>query len=170
MKKNYLFYRKARPLSLLSIGLLCSSPNVFASYSESAILHAVAEQQQISGQVKNEKGEPLAGATITVKGTTVQASTNVNGIFSIRAKQGDILIVNYQGYARQEVTAAAGTVSVTMISNAESLEEVVIVGYGKQKKGNLTGAVAAVNSEQLKNISPSNLSNTLAGRAAGVNV
>ena len=79
-------------------------------------------------------------------------------------------MINYQGYTRQEVAVGGGMISVTMISNAESLEEVVIVGYGKQKKGNLTGAVAAVNSEQLKNISPSNLSNTLAGRAAGVNV
>lgn len=150
MKKNYLFYCKARPLSLLGLSLLCSSPNLFASNLKSS--YSLVEQQQISGNVKNDKGDPLAGATITVKGSTVQASTDAGGNFSIRAKQGDFLVINYQGYTRQEVAVGSGTISVTMISNAESLEEVVIVGYGKQKKGNLTGAVAAVNSEQLKNI------------------
>ena len=170
MKKNYLFYSKAKPLSLLGLGLLCSSPNLIASNLKSKLSYFHVEQQQISGSVKNEKGDPLAGATITVKGSTIQSATDANGSFSIRAKQGDFLVINYQGYARQEVAVSSGTIAVTMISNTESLEEVVIVGYGKQKKGNLTGAVAAVNSEQLKNISPSNLSNTLAGRAAGVNV
>ncbi|ULT28119.1 carboxypeptidase-like regulatory domain-containing protein [Sphingobacterium sp. E70] len=87
MKKNYLFYSKARPLSLLGLGLLCSSPNLIASNLNSKLSYFHVEQQQISGSVKNEKGDPLAGATITVKGSTIQAATDANGSFSIRAKQ-----------------------------------------------------------------------------------
>ena len=78
--------------------------------------------------------------------------------------------MNYQGFTKQEVAVSTGNVNVVMVSSDQALEEVVIIGYGKQRKGNITGSVATVNAEQLKNIPSSNLSNSLAGRAAGVNV
>ncbi len=168
MMRNFFLHGKARPISLLGLCLLFSQPDSYALNLDP--INAIVDQDQVTGIVKDEKGQALAGATITVKGTSVQASSNQQGIFAIRAKRGDVLVVNYQGFTKQEVAVSAGNISVVMVSSDQALEEVVIIGYGKQRKGNITGSVATVNAEQLKNIPSSNLSNSLAGRAAGVNV
>ena len=168
MMRNFFLHGKARPISLLGLCLLFSQPDSYALNLDP--INAIVDQDQVTGIIKDEKGQVLAGATITVKGTSVQTSSNQQGIFSIRAKRGDVLVVNYQGFTKQEVVVSAGNVNVVMVSSDQALEEVVIIGYGKQRKGNITGSVATVNAEQLKNIPSSNLSNSLAGRAAGVNV
>ncbi|UQA77311.1 TonB-dependent receptor [Sphingobacterium siyangense] len=168
MMRNFFLHGKARPISLLGLCLLFSQPDSYALNLDP--INAIVDQDQVTGIIKDEKGQVLAGATITVKGTSIQTSSNQQGIFSIRAKRGDVLVVNYQGFTKQEVAVSTGNVNVVMVSSDQALEEVVIIGYGKQRKGNITGSVATVNAEQLKNIPSSNLSNSLAGRAAGVNV
>src|SRR5690606_21904572 len=102
----------------------------------------------------------------------IQTVTDENGNFQIAAAVGDSLEFAFIGY--QTVTRAVVNndpiVETLVLAGATDLEEVVIVGYGTQKKSNLTGAVSAVNARELTKISPANLSNTLAGRAPGVNV
>ncbi|MDQ1151330.1 carboxypeptidase-like regulatory domain-containing protein [Sphingobacterium zeae] len=121
----------------MGLCLLFSQPDSYALNLDP--INAIVDQDQVAGIIKDERGQALAGATITVKGTSVQASSNQQGIFSIRAKRGDVLVVNYQGFAKQEVAVSTGNVNVVMVSSDQALEEVVIIGYGKQRKGNITG-------------------------------
>ena len=128
------------------------------------------KQENVRGRVTDASGKGLSGVTVQIKGGAV-TSTDATGAFSLSGAVGDVLVVSMMGYESQEVTLQRLLNNeITLVENVDTLDEVVVVGYGRQKKGNLTGAVSSVNADQLKNIAPSNLSNTLAGRAPGVNV
>lgn len=172
MKKTYFFRRNTRSMSMLSLCLFLSTPKGFAKTDLHQIESTLTKmlQQSVRGHVKNEKGEPLSGTTVTVKGTDKKTSTDSQGNFVISAKQGEIISITNAGYQSQEQVVTAAKLDFMLVPSEEFIEEVVIVGYGRQKKSNLTGSIASVNADQLKNIAPSNLSNTLAGRAAGINV
>ncbi len=159
-------------IPISAIGLCIGSCFIAAPFSSHAFPNFVIadQQQQISGRVLDASGQPISGATISISGIS-SSSTDTNGQFVIQGKLGDKITISSVGYTTQEFTVSnLSTNTITLIDEVGSLEEVVIVGYGRQRKGNLTGAISSVNAEQLKNISPSNLSNTLAGRAPGVNV
>lgn len=128
-------------------------------------------QQEITGVVSDRQGAPLPGATIQVKGTDRATSTGIDGGFSIEAGEGEVLVVSFIGFITREVPVEGQTtLNIQLEEDLASLEEVVVVGYGTQKRSSLTGAVTAVNAADLNNMTASNLSNTLAGRAPGVNV
>lgn len=136
---------------------------------ERSIAHT-ARQQSISGRIVDSQGNPVSGATIAVKGGRSTASSG-EGSFSVVGKLGDVLEVRYFGFKTQVVTVdKLEGLQIILQEEIDALDEVVVVGYGKQRKANLTGPISSVNADQLKNIAPSNLSNTLAGRAPGVNV
>ena len=106
----------------------------------------MTEQQQsvtITGLVVDTKGEPVIGASIVEKATTNGGITDINGKFSIKTKVGAVLKISYVGYQPQEVKATQ-TMKIVLKEDSELLQEVVVVGYGSQKKENLTGAVASV--------------------------
>ncbi len=106
----------------------------------------------ISGTVVDSEGEPIIGATVLIKGTDQGASTDLDGHFSIPSPKGHILSVSYIGYKPQEIDfTGKNDLTITMVENAELLEEVVVVGYGTQKKATMTGAVAVVSDKQLAN-------------------
>lgn len=130
------------------------------------------QKQEIEGKVTDTEGFPLSGVSVRVKGTDTETSTDEEGVFSIEVEEErSTLIFSFIGFESQEVALAGETeVTVELKAASSDLEEVVVVGYGTQKKASLTGAVSSVKSEDLENISSSNLSNTLAGRAPGVNV
>lgn len=137
-------------------------------FAKTSVLQTV--QNEIQGKVIDSQGAPVAGVTIvTASGrSTVSSST---GTFLIQAEIGEKIIVKSVGYVTQEFTlSSSADNTITLSEDLGALEEVVVVGYGRQRRGNLTGAISAVSADQLKNIAPSNLSNTLAGRAPGVNV
>ncbi len=100
-------------------------------------------QNTVTGTVSGPDG-PLAGVTVSVVGSSVKASTDESGKFSISAAVGSTLRFSYVGYESKEVTVAGNTMSVTLQSSSDLLDEVVVVGYGTQKKGNLTGAVSTI--------------------------
>lgn len=154
-----------------TIGVCISSCFLTAPLpSQASSKFVFAQQQQIAGRVLDATGQPISGATVSVKGGG-SSSTDADGQFSIQGKLGDLVTITSVGYISHEFVVTKLTSNTISLSDEiGSLEEVVIVGYGRQRKGNLTGAISSVNAEQLKNISPSNLSNTLAGRAPGVNV
>ncbi len=141
--------------------------NSFANENES-------QQQPITvkGTVIDTSGEPLIGVSVTIKGTSVGVATDINGKYSINAPNGDAVIAfNYLGYAYQEVKLERRTViDITMEEDAQMLDEVVVVGYGTQKKGSMTGSVSTVGAEKIANRPVMNLSTTLGGTAPGVNV
>src|SRR5690606_7159408 len=110
------------------------------------------------------------GATVAVKGTSVSTSTDAQGAFSIKAKAGDILVVTSVGYKSQEVTVTGRTVAVQLESDNSALEEVVVVGFAKQKKVNLTGAVQAITSKDLEDRPVTNVSSAIQGKFSGVTI
>jgi TonB-linked SusC/RagA family outer membrane protein len=125
--------------------------------------------RKITGLVVDEKGEHLAGVSIREKGTANGTSTDVEGKFSLSVASGAVLQISYIGYADQEiVTDDRTTIDVILKEDALGLDEVVVVGYGKQKKTSLTAAVGSVKGEDLVSTPASNISNMLAGRMAGL--
>jgi TonB-linked SusC/RagA family outer membrane protein len=131
-------------------------------------------QATIKGAVTDEKGEPLTGATVRAKSTTVGAvTTDVNGKFSIKLPAGETAIrVIYLGYVTQDVAVNSKTtgITVTMVTAAKNLDEVVVVGYGTLKRQDVTGTVATVDAKVLQEIPASNVFDELKGRVAGLDV
>ncbi len=124
------------------------------------------------GTIVSETGEEVIGATVKVQGTSMATSTNIDGHFSLTGvKPGAILEISCIGYEPLTVTWKGEPLSLTMKETANALDEVVVVGYGQQKKVNLTGSVASVNMDKISDTRPiTNVSQALAGLASGVNV
>ena len=126
-------------------------------------------QQTISGTLTDaDSGDPLIGASILVKGTSSGTVTDFDGRFNLQAEKGQTLIVTYTGYAAQEIEVGDDLTVDVQLTSGELLDEVVVVAYGKQKKVTVTGAVVALDGEELE-LSPAvNLTTSLAGRTPGV--
>ena len=136
----------------------------------SAIFLSSAYAQEITGTITSSvDNETLIGATITVKGTSSGTVTDIDGKYFISAPGDAILVVSYTGFTTQEVPVNnRTTINLSLDTDTEILDEVVVVGYGTQKKGTLTGAVAAIGGAELeKSLSP-NLGAALAGKVAGL--
>ncbi|QMU29057.1 SusC/RagA family TonB-linked outer membrane protein [Adhaeribacter radiodurans] len=129
----------------------------------------------ISGRVVDDKGEGLPGVTVLLKGTTTGTTTDMNGTYSLsipdeNARNG-ILTFSYVGFASSEVAINnRASVDVTLSPDLQTLSEVVVVGYGTQKRSDLTGAVASVKAEEVRNLPVRSVNEALQGRAAGVQV
>ena len=154
---------------MLSLGvaggmLLCPTP-VTASVTQSQTL-------KVSGQVVDQEGEPLIGATVKVKGTGTGVATDFDGNFQLDVPANATLVVSYVGYKDREVAVGGRAIlgKVELESDNQTLEQVVVVGYGVQKKADLTGAVAVVDAEALKRVSHSNISTMLEGKVSGVQI
>ncbi|MEQ8474271.1 MAG: TonB-dependent receptor [Marinoscillum sp.] len=127
--------------------------------------------QTISGTVTDENGEPLPGATVIEKGTTNGSITDVDGKFSLNVSEGATLLVSFVGYKQEEV--AVGNLTEFLISlepDTESLEEVVVIGYGSVKKEDLTGSVASIDSKTITATTITDAAGALQGRVPGVNI
>ena len=134
---------------------------------------AVTQQTiKVKGQVVDQDGEPLIGATVRVKGASSGSVTDIDGNFQIDAASNATLIISYVGYKDREVAVRGRAVieSIQMEADSHVLDQVVVVGYGTQKKADLTGAVSIVNAEELKRVSNSNISTMLEGKVAGVQI
>lgn len=130
-----------------------------------------AQTTKISGTVTGGSNVPLQSATITVKQTKASAVTDANGIFSIAVNPGQTLIVSMVGYESREITVQnASYLSVSLSQVNATMNEVVVIGYGTQKKRDLTGSVVNVNVSDLKKYTTSDISQLLQGRASGVAV
>ncbi len=123
------------------------------------------------GIITNENGEPLPGVTVALRGSKISTITDVAGAFSIEANEGAIVTITSVGYAEQQFTLRGnGVQSIKLSQLAQSLEQVVVVGYGTQKKKDLTGSIVNVNINETKKYATSDVSQLLQGRAAGVAV
>lgn len=127
--------------------------------------------EKISGVVKDEFGEPMPGVSIIVKGTTTGTVTDLDGSYTLDAAPGQVLLFAFIGYNRQEMTVgSASVINVDMVPADNSLDEVVVVGYGQQRKANLTGAVDQVESEVFENRPISNTAQGLVGVIPNLNI
>ncbi len=134
-------------------------------------LSAFTVSAQITGTVFADDGTVLPGVSIIVKGTTNGTSTDADGNYRINASPNSRLVFSFVGYISQEVEVGTRSkFDVTMQSDASTLEEVVVVGYGTQKKSQLTGAISQVTAKEISEMPITNLGQALQGRAAGVDV
>lgn len=125
----------------------------------------------ITGRVTDPHGEPLIGVNIKVEGTTTGMVTDANGKFSLKVKNGDVLFVSYMGFRTMKITVKGDRrdYSINMQEDSEVLEDIIIVGYGVQKKASITGAITNISGDALKVNSTINTSSALAGTIAGIN-
>lgn len=171
MKRANLKQSKALPLLLIGMGVLSTSPLAgYASTVPNSFM-SVADNETVKGNVKDANGEPVIGATVKVKGQSAVAVTDLDGNFSINASAGSVVIVSYIGYVDQEVTVKSGKpLSVIMKEDSKSLNEVVVVGFGTQKKVNLTGSVGVATSEEIASRPVSNAVQVLQGVVPGLSI
>lgn len=130
------------------------------------------QQHQVSGAVLDQENNPLPGANILEKGTNNVVQSDLDGKFSINLKsQNAVLVVSFLGFVAKEVAVNdQATFNVILQENAASLNEVVVVGYGTQKKVTLTGAVSSIKTSEIQQTKTANLANNLAGRIAGLTI
>ena len=125
----------------------------------------------VSGLVTSAvDGEPMAGVTVQVKGTANGTTTDVEGRYSIRTEQGQTLSFSFIGFERQEQRVAGTRLDVVLAEDRESLDEVVVIGYGSVRKKDLTGSVTQITSQQLQKASVSNVLSSLEGRVPGLSI
>jgi TonB-linked SusC/RagA family outer membrane protein len=131
---------------------------------------SLAQQLKITGKVTDAAGNPLDGATVQLKSTKTNAVTNLQGVFSIKANKGETLIIGNIGFATREFIIKNDFVEVQLVQETNNLQDVVVLGYGTQKKGKITGSVATVTGDQLIRRPLANVSMGLQGMAPGVTV
>jgi len=171
MKENsFKRNRKAMMALLLCTGFIVTQP--ISVMAEEIMIFAQTAQQQkqsVSGVIKDATGEPVIGASVLEKGTTNGTITDFDGNFSLDGiKKGDVIVISYVGYQTQEIKWNGSPLNVILKEDSKTLSEVVVVGYGTQKKANLSGSVAMVDSKELENRPIQNVSSGLQGLMPGV--
>ena len=157
---------------LLASALIGTSLPAFATSSETSTNLVVQQQnQKLKGQVIDAKtGDPVIGVNILVKGTTNGTITDIDGKYEINAPVGSLLQISFIGYQTVEIKATAGEQTIKLQEDTETLDEVVVVGYGVQKKESLTGAMSTLKENRLKDITTPTVENMLNGKVSGVYV
>jgi TonB-linked SusC/RagA family outer membrane protein len=139
--------------------MLCSFSLASAQSSDAKITGVVLE---------DSNGQPLFGVSILLKGTNNVVSTDVDGSFSIKAKIGETLVLSYIGFIKQEVKITDSKLTVRLKVDVKSLDEVVVIGYGKSKRKDLTGSISSISGAELVKTSPTTFDQALQGKVAGV--
>ncbi|MDO1513290.1 TonB-dependent receptor [Maribacter confluentis] len=174
MKKKHIkkLSRKTKSLLLSAVlGILAVGPILGNSDHSSKSIIVEDVQTTVTGQILDENGIPLAGASVVVKGTTMGSVADFDGNYSISAPSNSTLVFSYVGYGKNEVAVnGRTTINVTLEPDASLLDEVVLVGYGTQKKGEVTGAIETVSAEQLSIVQVSSSIDAIKGQIAGVDV
>lgn len=130
-----------------------------------------AQESQISGKISDGTGDGLPGASILIKGTNRGTTTDANGNFKIAAGSNATLLISSIGFLNQEVNVGGKSIiNLSMVTDTKALDEVVVVGYGTQKKSQMTGAISSVTSKQITEMPITNMGQALQGRVAGVDV
>lgn len=135
-----------------------------------SVMTAQAQTNTVKGTVNGSDG-PVIGATVKVKGSSTGVVTDYDGNYTIKVKPGDVLTFSYLGMSTKEVKVGKQTkIDVTLVEDDKLLDEVVVVGYGKMKRSDLTGSVVSVNSKAIEKSVPTSVDQVLQGRAAGVQI
>ena len=164
--------RRALAALLLCIGFIAGHPLMARAESNEHSLHKVQQQQiKVSGIVKDALGESVIGASVLEKGTSNGIITGIDGNFSLTVKPGATLVISFVGYKTQEVQAVAGkSISVTLHDDTEMLDEVVVVGFGTQKKVNLTGSVGIATAKEIESRPVTSAIQALQGVVPGLKI
>ncbi len=161
-------------LKLAALACLGCTISIPAAYAEPLPVAAPqAESATATGVVVDSEGEPLIGATVQVKGTTIGAATDVDGRFSLKVTPGQELQISYVGYQTKTVKIEKGRYNlgnVMLAADAQVLNDVVVIGYGTQRKGDVTSAVAQVNAEDFTLGNSNNAGDLIKGKVAGLTI
>ena len=134
-------------------------------------LNAYGQSRVVKGQVTDESNEPVPGTTVIVKGTTSGTTTDLDGNYTVSVSENSVLVFSFIGFISKEITVGNNSIiNVTLNTDLSDLEEVIVVGYGTQKKSQLTGAISSVGAKEIQELPISNARQALQGRAAGVDV
>lgn len=157
-----------KAIGLLLLCLFLMGPGFNGAYA-SDLPDAAQQQRTITGKVTDYTGAPLPGVTVVVKNTTIGIVTNLNGEYSLQVPENaQVLVYSFVGMQPQEITISGRTnINVTMIAQITGLDEVVVVGYGQQRRAHVVGAVTSVDGSTLQAIPAVNVSNALSGRLPG---
>lgn len=161
MNKNYLFIQSRKILGLFCLAMMLT-----------VVGHA-QQVGQVSGKVVSaDDAEPLPGVSILVKGTSKGTVTNMEGEFSLQADAGEVLTASFIGFETLEIPVSAGQTvyDITMQASLGDLGEVVVVGYGSQRRADITSAVSVINMDNIGDVPTTNVTRLLQGQAAGVQV
>jgi len=168
--------RLIRTSKITAISFLCCAASAYAdpgTTKENGTTLPVISQQQgkVTGVITDETGEPIIGANVVIKGTTRGVITDFDGAFTIDMAPTEILQISYVGYLPQEISLNGRTsLNITLKEDSQALEEVVVVGYGVQKKSVVTAAVSRVDSEELMKNNPTDVRYALQGKVSGVQI
>lgn len=166
---------KDAPLFEIMRRMLDSSALAFRIVDNNLVVISPKSEQgagRVTGKVADEKGNPLVGVSVKVKSSSQGAVTDVEGRFSLQAEPGAILVVSYMGFITQEVPVVAGEqlMNIILKESTSGLNEVVVIGYGTQRKKDVTGAISSVSSKDLRNVPVRNAAEALQGKVSGVTV
>lgn len=161
-------------LYIILLGALTLALTTYAEGAGNTGLTSMIQPDNITvkGKIVDENGEPLPGASIQEKGTTNGIIADVNGDFSLSVPSDATLIISYIGYVSAEINIGGrtGLGAIALAVDTKQLEEVVVIGYGTQRKVDLTGSVAIVDAEEMKKVSNSNISTAIQGKVPGVQI
>lgn len=139
--------------------------------SKSMALPEAKQAKRIRGTVSDKSGEAIIGANVSVKGTTNGVVTDIDGNFSLDAAPNTTLVISYIGYITQEITVGNKEIlSIHLQEDSKALDEVIVIGYGVQRKSDLTGAVSSVKANELPPSATTSVEHMLSGKAAGVQI
>lgn len=156
---------KGRPLEYSIV----SAKSIVISSKQTKQNKAQGAKQTVRGTVKDDMGEPVMGATVSVVGSDGLAVTDIDGKFTIEAPKGSTLKISYLGFVDREVKAD-DNVKVLMKEDTQALDELVVVGYGTMKRSDMTGALSSVDTKELSKRTTTNAAEALQGKVAGVNI
>ncbi len=156
---------------LLSIAVMVTSMGLTVHSTAAPLVAPDGSAMRVTGKVTDDTGEGLPGVTVSVKGSTTATVTDINGSYGLEVAAGSTLIFTYTGFETQEVNVGNSAVlDISMRSNDNLLNDVVVIGYGSVKKSDLTASVATVKSADLKAMPVTSVDQALSGRASGINV
>ncbi len=167
--------RRLGPATLIGLFFCMMSSVMFGSVKPHADVPGIQQDsknfKEVSGVVIDENGDPIIGANIKVKGLNTNVVTDLNGRFTVVVPKGSKFTVSFVGYVSQVlIPTSQGEMKITMQENSQSLNEVVVMGYGTQKKKDLTGSVAVVTGKDIADIPTSNVIEALKGQVPGLSV
>jgi TonB-linked SusC/RagA family outer membrane protein len=141
-------------------------------FPQKSISQSIQQRKVVKGVIVNEKNEPVAGASVSVQGSNIGTTTNEAGAFTLNVPEKCVLVISYVGYQKKYISINANTnnISVQLQTANNDLDQVIVVGYGTQRKRDVTGSVSSVNEQALRDVPVANMQQALQGKAAGLEI
>ena len=135
-----------------------------------SVLAQAPQPRKIQGKITDDAGQPVPGASVTIKGSRTAVTAGADGTFAIMAREKDVLVISYVGYQDKEVPASGNNFTIAMVKGDKSMDDVVVIGYGTQKRGNVTAAVATMDTKSIQEKPITRIDQAMIGQMPGVQI